>query len=356
MPRPSVRRLLAALPLLAALGCGSVPAATTGPGPLPEATPTPVVVAAATPEPTPTAPTAPSTPVVVPADAHAAEIARAEVLRKAGKRAEALAVADGILRREPGHVPALVVRGKALEGLGRHADSAAAFTEAIRRDPACVGAHRGRSVLRHKTDDHRGALVDADAWVRLDPKNFEAHWQRGSVLFRLERDVEADASLTTALTFNPDCVGALHTRARVRAWLKQFDRSLADAEAVLKTLPADPRMLGVKGECLLRLGKGKDAVAPLTAAVAALPNEIALYRLRAEAHAAAGDPARAAADRAEVARRSGPANASPVGGGMSAQELAAAAHYDAMNRMRDQQTRTRLNNAGLQGAMGLPPR
>jgi predicted Zn-dependent protease len=63
--------------------------------------------------------------------------------------------------------------------------------------------------------------------------------------------------------------------ARAYAYHRQGfrDKALAETDALLKTAPADPFFLELKGQVLLESGKPHDAIAPLRQAVAAAPDQ-----------------------------------------------------------------------------------
>jgi len=71
------------------------------------------------------------------------------------------------------------------------------------------------------------ALLSFQHVLKLDPRHFEAAYQRGVLLHRLERFEEALVQLNLCDEMRPDHAPTLQTRARVLRALKRYEECLA---------------------------------------------------------------------------------------------------------------------------------
>jgi predicted Zn-dependent protease len=70
----------------------------------------------------------------------------------------------------------------------------------------------------------------------------------------------------------------------------QYDRALEVIGRVLEAHPNEPRFRGTRGHVLAKIGRWKDAVPDLEAALAADPKNAALHAVLADAYSTLGDP------------------------------------------------------------------
>jgi len=177
---------------------------------------------------------------------------------------DALAQAGAGLTANPGDPRLWSGKGLALAGLGRDRDAIAAFEKALQSAPDFVPALKGAVEVAYRARDPRAAAF-LERLIRQEPGNGTAHAMAGVLAF------EAG-----------DCASAV----------RHFESARGE-------VAANRRAYRLWGECLLRVGRGADAV-PVFERLAASRPEVATLRSLAAAQAAAGqvDAAVATARRA----------------------------------------------------------
>ncbi len=75
---------------------------------------------------------------------------------------------------------------------------------------------------------HEKALVELGVAIRMDPKDAEAYFLRGTTRLQMNDCYEAINDLNKAIDLNPTHFIAFYNRARAEIGLKQFDRAIKD--------------------------------------------------------------------------------------------------------------------------------
>jgi Flp pilus assembly protein TadD len=230
----------------------------------------------------------------------------------AAQFAEAIALCDLILAREPHHAEVHSNRGLALNSLGRTGEAEQAYRQAITRNPRFADAYNnlgilllcdpGRqaeaeSLLREAVRlkpagpechiNHGAALkalgrfAEAEAAHRnalaLDPDRAEARANLGDVLRALGRPDEAEAELQRAIALRPNYADALH---RLGILLRDRRRFAESEVACRQAIAADPRHPGAYtalGNTLDELGHLDEAEAAYRQAIALAPRFAEVY-------------------------------------------------------------------------------
>ena len=94
-----------------------------------------------------------------------------------------------------------------------------------------------------------------------------------------------------------------HRPARFRPRRERGTLALADAERLVALDPQDARSYYARGVALAKLGRDREALADFDDALRRRPELVYPLGARADARERLCDPARAAADRAEAARK-----------------------------------------------------
>jgi Flp pilus assembly protein TadD len=146
-----------------------------------------------------------SPPTDVAADKTGAlDLRLADATLSAGAANTALHVADGILRRNPDDVPALLRRGRALMMLDRPEDAAQSFARAAALQPRSLEALAGLARARDAAGDSKDA---EQAWRRalaLAPRDVRVRTGLAISLDLQERHADAQALYRSVLAQNPD--------------------------------------------------------------------------------------------------------------------------------------------------------
>ena len=131
-------------------------------------------------------------------------VVRGLLLRRQARDAEALAVFDLALTREPGYAAALVGRAQALEALEQFAAATVAAQDAARADPENPAVY----LIAARLMIHAQRFGEAADWfaqaLRRDARNLEALRGRAQCLGALRRAEEALAAYDELLALAPD--------------------------------------------------------------------------------------------------------------------------------------------------------
>ncbi|MDR0965438.1 MAG: tetratricopeptide repeat protein [Myxococcales bacterium] len=137
---------------------------------------------------------------------------------------------DGVLAQHPDFVPALVARAELERVQGRRAEALTAFRALVLRDPLCFEAHFGLSVVLEEMGDLPGARAALEAALDLDPSHPEQLLRRLANLLSRQGDTSALLPLYEKLL-------ALDPQDRVtRRQLGDLRKSLGDLEGAVQDL------------------------------------------------------------------------------------------------------------------------
>ena len=219
---------------------------------------------------------------------------RSTLLSALGRRDEALASSGQAVRLAPRDAASHVELGIGLAGAGRLQDALRCFERAVELDPNLIAAQLNLATLAAQLKQHDRVLRSLDAAIALQPQRADFYNNRGNALKELGRLPEALQSYATALALDPKNLETLHNRAVLRSLLGQYAEALRDYDELIARHepPQAADQIG-RGAALVALGRHEEALAPLDAAIAALPNDaephiqrgVALLRLNRHAEA-----------------------------------------------------------------------
>jgi tetratricopeptide (TPR) repeat protein len=130
-----------------------------------------------------------------------------------------------------------------------------------------------------KNGDFANAEVHLNKAVRLDPGNYKAWYNKGTLHLRQGKAMEALEALDKSISIN-GYHKAYFSRAILHQATGQPELALADIEQVLKVQPHHSRALCIKGDCLERAGKLKEALENYSKAIENDPAESIFYMHR----------------------------------------------------------------------------
>jgi predicted aspartyl protease len=134
-----------------------------------------------------------------------------------------------VVKRWPRNADVLTVYGDSLWAAGLFQESEQAYHDALAIDPACARAHHGLSrslAARHLLDE---ALNEAQAALRLAPRDPEIHHTIGSIYERSHKFEDAAAAYSNYVNLLPNkdrSDKAMWSRAQVR-FLRSFGQKTA---------------------------------------------------------------------------------------------------------------------------------
>jgi superkiller protein 3 len=213
------------------------------------------------------------------------------VLAGEGKYAEAEKEIRNALRGSPNNLSAYSALGMIAAKLGRGEEAIEILQKVVKIQPGSALAHLNLgSALSGDGFDLPGALVQFSEAIRLDSKAANAYYNKGRVLYELNRFDESRAELDTACRLQPDYLEALYLLAQVEKKIGNVQRSVEILAHLVALEPGNPDAQLLLGRNLVLLGKMEEAIQHLQMAVGANPNdEEALYSL-AQALSRVGKP------------------------------------------------------------------
>jgi serine/threonine protein kinase/tetratricopeptide (TPR) repeat protein len=171
------------------------------------------------------------------------ECARARMLRRRHKDAEALAACDAALRSDPDSTAAHRLRADTLLALNRGPEALADFDQYLRRDQDDPAAYRQRGFERAKQGDQPGAIADYTRSLEIEPRSAGTRARRGwALLDSREATRQALRDFDEAIKLEPRNGELYAGRGYARVLLGEYREGVADAEEGLKLGPRDDEL------------------------------------------------------------------------------------------------------------------
>lgn len=205
---------------------------------------------------------------------------RAELLLMSGQPARALDDLRVALALAPDDASALVLEGQALEALGEPDEALATLDRAVALAPTSFAARRARADLRVASRDRRGAIEDLDAALALTD-DVDAFLDRGRWLVLEGRAAEAAQGLDEALARMHDAAPLLLAAVDAHLAAGESEAALVIVEAAVLRTPTDPRLVLLRGDVLVRLGRASEARAAFEDALVAIEARLSRHRTTA---------------------------------------------------------------------------
>jgi len=190
----------------------------------------------------------------------AALAARASVLAQAGRSAEALALLDPALARDPRDVRLITARAYVLEKAGRAAEAVTWLTQALAVQPLAGRLRFALGVAQERAGDRAGAIRTMQSILEGAPDDAEAmNFVGYSWAEKGERLDEAEKLVRRAVDLEPDNGSYLDSLG----WILYQRGDLPGATATLERAEAltgpEPTILEHLGDAYRRSGREADA-------------------------------------------------------------------------------------------------
>jgi tetratricopeptide (TPR) repeat protein len=209
---------------------------------------------------------------------------------EAGKAAQAVALCQKVIQREPRNILALTFLSLVEQQRGRFEQALSSIQRAIKLSPSNAEAHRSAGVILMAMGRTAEALEATRKAAALQPDLPGVQAQLGTALTRLERGDEAMASLETALRQDPHPNAELFST--VAAALEQCCDFVHAEEFARRALGLKPNSLeGLisLGNALLGQAKPVEALRAYDKALAIKPDDSIIRYDRSLALLASGD-------------------------------------------------------------------
>lgn len=213
-----------------------------------------------------------------------------EVLTEAGRASEALALLDPIYAAAgPADLALLTTYAEALKQAGRLEEACAVFRRAVAAAPHSAVAEHNLAALLGDLGRPAEAVAGAERALAKGLNAPETHLVRGRAQLALGRLDEAHDSFEAAVRLRPSDLAAQRELSQL-TWMRteDVDRALAPIDRALNG-HGGAALLPLKAGVLAAAGRHAQAVAVLTDALAASPQNAGLHLQAARMALTAGD-------------------------------------------------------------------
>ena len=162
------------------------------------------------------------------------------------------------------------------------------------RDPEALVSFM-RAGVRYKENDYAGAIDDYTKVIELDPKDMNAHSNRGDVYHNRKEYDKAITDYSKVIEIDPNFVLGYINRAHSRNLSGDYNGAIEDYKKALQIHPDEGRYIELADMQTLNKDFG-GAAATFTTLIELNPNDASLYRKRAAALRAMKNTRRANAD------------------------------------------------------------
>jgi len=192
------------------------------------------------------------------------------------------------LEGRPGWIDAYVNRGVAKAGLGDYAGAIKDYDEALRLDPEDTDALVNRGAARHELGQYGEALEDYTEALAADQNDVDAYRNRALTFRAAGELVAAVEDYAAAIRLDPNDVGLYRERAAVRREQEDedaaaMDDALAELTEAIAAAPQDAVPRRRRGLAFFEVGEYVLALSDLSDAIRLAPEYAETYVARAHA-------------------------------------------------------------------------
>ncbi len=197
---------------------------------------------------------------------------RANANNRMGRRESAVADYDRAITLRPDYANAYCNRGVALAGLSRWAEAVASYDRALALNPRDHFAYFNQAAVLKETKQLDLALRSYDAAVALKHDYVEAYVNRGHLLQELGSHESAVASYDRAIAISNVSPDAYHGRALALASLGRLHEALRDHDAAISLRNDYVDAHVNRGNVLVKLGRHDSALSSYEEALKFAPD------------------------------------------------------------------------------------
>jgi tetratricopeptide (TPR) repeat protein len=200
------------------------------------------------------------------------KLEQAIALHQAGQLAQAKAMYEDILLREPKHVDALHLLGVISISEQDYQRAVKLIDKAIKINPHQAPFYSNRGLALHELKQFEKAVTSYDRAITLNPSYFTAYSNRGLALHELKQYEKAVASYDRAIAIKPDYVTAYSNRGNSLQELNQFEKAIASFDRSIAINPGYMQAHYNRGNTLKALGQLEESIASFDRAIALAPD------------------------------------------------------------------------------------
>ena len=179
----------------------------------------------------------------------------------AGRLAEAEALYRQVLQLSPDNYTALHLLSVLACQVGQNAVALDLIDRAIQVNPSDPAAHFNRGNLLFALQRYQDAVESYDQTLRLDPQHPQAHNNRGSAQHALKQYQAAVDSYDNAIRIKPDYAEAYSSRANTLYALHQYQQAAESCDHAIRLRPDYAEAHYNRGNALQALQQYSEAIA-----------------------------------------------------------------------------------------------
>jgi tetratricopeptide (TPR) repeat protein len=202
------------------------------------------------------------------------QLEQAKMLHRQGRLAEAMAIYDAVLARDPRWFEPHYLLAFANYQQGNAAEAYRLASRALELKPGAAEALALQAGALLALNRPAEALATCDRILALSPNDVEIACNRAVILTRLDRIDEAIAQYGEVLGRRPDLVAIRFNRGTLLARRGRYRDALADFDRVLASAPGHLDALKNRGNVLARLDRRSEALACYERILAARPDDV----------------------------------------------------------------------------------
>jgi tetratricopeptide (TPR) repeat protein len=185
---------------------------------------------------------------------------------------------------EPADPQRLIGQARGFHQQGRLEEALASLDKALAVQPDHFEALYNRGILLWEMQRDQEALASLDKAIGLRPDHAATWNNRGNVLRKLKRSADALASFDQALALKPDFANAIYNRANMLLLdMKRAGEALLAYDQALALNPGFAEAWNNRGNALCSLGRFDEALASYDRALAIRPDFTAAMNCRSQA-------------------------------------------------------------------------
>lgn len=174
---------------------------------------------------------------------------------------------DKALQADPGHVESLLLKGDLLRHAGKKAEAAASYRAALQADPRNAAARLALASMALDENRLPDARKEVGAALKAAPNNLQARYTAALIDYREQKSEQARDGLANILKAAPDYLPALLLSGAVEYTLGNYQTAETQLGKVLGVVPGNLYAVRLLAAAQLRLGRVDDAARTLAPAL-----------------------------------------------------------------------------------------
>ncbi len=183
------------------------------------------------------------------------EFQQALAFHQKGQLAEAQALYEEVIKKQPNHVDALHFLGIIFYQSNQFQQAVDCIDQAIKINPNNAAFYSNRGAALQELKQFSAAIESYDLAIQLRPDHAKAYFNRGNALRDLNQFDDAVTSYDKAIQLSPDLFEAHYTRGAALQELKQFDAAVESYDRVIQLNPDHAEAYSNRGNALRDLNQ-----------------------------------------------------------------------------------------------------